>query len=83
LTFVASTSLVDDDISYRPFSFSQALFLCAAFQPLCPKPVVFPGVVVAEVQDSALGLVELHPTDLSPAIQLAQIPAGPSYPQTD
>jgi len=28
------------------------------FQPPCLKPVVLPGVVVAQVQDLALGLVE-------------------------
>jgi len=39
------------------------------------------GVVVAKKQDSALGLVELHPIGLSSAIQIAQIPlVGPSYP---
>jgi len=33
-----------------------------------------PGVVVAKVQGLALGLVELYPTGLSPAIQPVQIP---------
>jgi len=33
-----------------------------------------PGVVVAKAQNKALGLVELHPTGLSPAIQPVQIP---------
>jgi len=35
---------------------------------------VLHGVAVAKVQDPALGLVELHPIDLSLAIQLVQIP---------
>ena len=43
------------------------------FQPFCPKPVALPRVVVAKVQDLALGHVELHPTGLSPAIQPVQI----------
>ena len=33
-----------------------------------PTPVALYGVVVAEVQDPALGLIELHPIALSPAI---------------
>jgi len=45
-----------------------------AFQPLCPKPVALPGVVVAKVQDLALGLVELNPTRLSPVMQPVQNP---------
>ena len=44
-----------------------------AFQPLCPKPVALSGVVEVKVKDLALGLIELHPTGLSPAIQPAQI----------
>ena len=40
---------------------------------LCPKPVALPGVVVAKAQDPALGLVELHPIGLSPAIQPVHI----------
>ena len=37
----------------------QVCFLHTAFQPLCPKPVALPGVVVAKVQDPAVGLAEL------------------------
>ena len=44
-------------------------FFYTVFQPLCSKPVELSGVVVAKVQDPALGLVELNPTGLSPAIQ--------------
>ena len=44
------------------------------FWPLCPKPVALPGVVVAKVQGSALGLVELHPTGLGLAIKPLHIP---------
>ena len=34
---------------------SQVLFLCTVFQPLCPKPAALHGIVVAKVQDLALG----------------------------
>ncbi|KAK4810966.1 hypothetical protein QYF61_014438 [Mycteria americana] len=50
----------------------QVLFCQAAFQPLFPKPVALHGVVVAQVQDLALGLVEPHTIDLGPLIQPVQ-----------
>ena len=53
-----------------PSSISSTQF----FQSLCPKPVGLPGVVVATVQDLALGLVEPHPISFSPVIQPVQIP---------
>ncbi|KAK4828781.1 hypothetical protein QYF61_000806 [Mycteria americana] len=52
----------------------QVLFCQAAFQPLFPKPVALHGVVVAQVQDLALGLVKPHTIDLGPSIQPVQIP---------
>ena len=52
----------------------QILILCTAFEPLCPKPVALHGVIVAKVQDPALGLVKPHPICLSPAVQPIQIP---------
>ncbi|KAK4816910.1 hypothetical protein QYF61_024920 [Mycteria americana] len=52
----------------------QVLFCQAAFQPLFPKPGALHGVVVAQVQDLALGLVEPHTIDLSPSIQPVQNP---------
>ena len=52
----------------------QVHFLYAVFHPLCPKPVVLPGVIAAKVQDPAFGLVESHPIGFSPAIQPIQIP---------
>ena len=55
----------------------QVHFLHAIFQPLCPKPVVLPGVLVAKILDSTLGLAELsieHPIDLSREIQPVEIP---------
>ena len=53
---------------------SQVLFCQAAFQPLFPEPVALHGVVVAQVQDLALGLVEPHTIGPSPLIQPVQIP---------
>ncbi|KAK4815176.1 hypothetical protein QYF61_021036 [Mycteria americana] len=52
----------------------QVLLCLAAFQPLFPKPVALHGVVVAQVQDLALGLVEPHTIDLGPSIQPVQVP---------
>ncbi|KAF1399548.1 Membrane-associated guanylate kinase, WW and PDZ domain-containing protein 2, partial [Spheniscus mendiculus] len=52
----------------------QVLFRQAAFQPLFPKPVALHGVVVAKVQDPALGLVEPHTVGLGPSIQPVQVP---------
>ena len=49
-------------------------FLYTAFQPLCPKPVALPGIVVTKVQVPAPGLADLHLTDLSQVIQAVQIP---------
>jgi len=60
--------------------YTKVCFFSAIFQPLCSKPVVLLGVVVAEVQDPLLDLVELHPTAFSPVIQPAQKAVGPSFP---
>ncbi|KAK4829094.1 hypothetical protein QYF61_002045 [Mycteria americana] len=54
------------------YQHAQVLFHQAAFQPLFPKPVVFHGVAVAQVQDPALSLVEPHTIDLGPSIQPVQ-----------
>ena len=54
--------------------YPQVHFLYTVFQPLYPKPVALPGVVVAEVQDPAFGFVEPHLIGFSPAIQPVQIP---------
>ena len=43
--------------------FSQSLtnnFFHTVFKPLYPNPVVLPGVIMAEVQNLALDLIELH-----------------------
>ncbi|KAK4827828.1 hypothetical protein QYF61_021912 [Mycteria americana] len=52
----------------------QVLLCQAAFQPLFPKPVALHAVVVAQVQDLALGLVKPHTNDLGPWIQPVQVP---------
>ena len=52
----------------------QVLSHQAAFQPLCPKPVVLCGVGVTEVQGLALSLVESHTIGLGSAVKPAQIP---------
>ncbi|KAK4816629.1 hypothetical protein QYF61_019328 [Mycteria americana] len=52
----------------------QVLLCQAAFQPLFPKPVALHGVVVAQLQDLALGLVKPHTIDLGPSIQPVQVP---------
>ncbi|KAJ7423037.1 hypothetical protein WISP_35360 [Willisornis vidua] len=63
----------------------QVLFCLAALQPLCPLPVVLQAVVVAKVQDPALGLVKPHPTGFRPSIQPVQIPlqSSPTLQQID
>ncbi|KAJ7427217.1 integral membrane protein dgcr2 idd [Willisornis vidua] len=42
--------------------------------PLCAQPVALQGVVVAKVQDQALGLAKPHPIGISPSIQPVQVP---------
>ncbi|XP_064330650.1 methyl-CpG-binding domain protein 6 isoform X3 [Phalacrocorax carbo] len=46
----------------------------AALQPLLPKPVALPGVVVTQVQDLSLGLVESHTVGSGPTTQPVQAP---------
>ena len=53
---------------------SRIHFVFTVIQPLIPKPIALHGVIVAKVQDPALGLVKPHPVHLSPAIQLLYIP---------
>ncbi|KAK4828042.1 hypothetical protein QYF61_023080, partial [Mycteria americana] len=63
----------------------QVLFSWAACQPLFPKPVALHGVVLAQVQDLALGLVEPHTIGPSPSIQPVQVPLQslPTLKQTN
>ena len=57
----------------------QVPFLFTVMQPLSPKHIALRGVIVAKVQDMALGLVEPQPSDpayLDPS-------EGPPDPQAD
>ncbi|RMC13151.1 hypothetical protein DUI87_10682 [Hirundo rustica rustica] len=51
----------------------QVPFLLGTVQPHRPQPITLQGVIVAKVQDSALGLIKLHLVRLSPSIQPFQI----------
>ncbi|RMC12585.1 hypothetical protein DUI87_10107 [Hirundo rustica rustica] len=54
-------------------------------QPHRPQPVTLQGVIVAKVQDSALGLIKLHLVRLCPSIQPFQISlqSPPTFQQID
>ena len=52
---------------------SQVLLCLAALQPLISQSVALLGVIAPQLQDPALGLVELHAVDLSPSVQPIQI----------
>ena len=54
--------------------YTNVLFCQAAFQPLLPKPVGLPGVIVTKMQDLTLGPIETHTISLGPLIQLIQVP---------
>ncbi|RMB97102.1 hypothetical protein DUI87_26385 [Hirundo rustica rustica] len=51
----------------------QVPFLLGTVQPHLPQPITLQGVIVAKVQDSALGLIKLHLVRLCPSVQLVQI----------
>ncbi|RMC05492.1 hypothetical protein DUI87_18685 [Hirundo rustica rustica] len=52
----------------------QVPFCLGTVQPLCPQPVVLQqDVIVAKVQDLALGLVKPHIVGFSPSIQPVQV----------
>ncbi|RMC16011.1 hypothetical protein DUI87_08218 [Hirundo rustica rustica] len=53
--------------------YPQVPFLLGIVQPHRPQPITLQGVIVAKVQDSALGLIELHLVRLCPSIQLFQV----------
>ncbi|RMC14211.1 hypothetical protein DUI87_09302 [Hirundo rustica rustica] len=60
-------------------------FLLGTVQPHRPQPITLQGVIVAKVQDSALGLIKLHLVRLCPSIQLVQISlqSHPTFQQID
>ncbi|TRZ24887.1 hypothetical protein HGM15179_002236 [Zosterops borbonicus] len=51
----------------------QVPFCLGTVQPHHPQPITLQGVIVAKVQDSALGLMKLHPIGLCPSIQPFQV----------
>lgn len=58
----------------------KVLFLCAALQLFCPKPVALQWIVVIKVQDLAFGHAEAHTIgpSLSRSLCRAFLPAGRS-----
>ncbi|RMC19225.1 hypothetical protein DUI87_03830 [Hirundo rustica rustica] len=64
---------------------SQVPFLLGTAQPRLPQPVMLQGVIVAKVQDSALGLIKLPLIRLCPSIQPFQISlqSPPAFQQID
>ena len=54
--------------------YTKVPFHQTAFQPLLPKPVGLPGVVVIKMQDSTLGPTETHTVFLGLLIQSIQVP---------
>ncbi|RMC19616.1 hypothetical protein DUI87_03176 [Hirundo rustica rustica] len=63
----------------------QVPFLLGTVQPYCPQPIMLKGVIVAKVQDSAIGLIKLHLVRLCPSIQPFQISlqSHPTFQQID
>ena len=54
--------------------YTKVPFRQTAFQPLLPKPVGLPGVVVTKMQDPTLGPIETHAINLGPSIESIQAP---------
>ncbi|RMC15738.1 hypothetical protein DUI87_07942 [Hirundo rustica rustica] len=63
----------------------QVPFLLGTAQPHLPQPVTLQGVIVAKVQDSALGLIKPHPIGLCPSVQPFQVSlqSHPTFQQID
>ncbi|RMC12516.1 hypothetical protein DUI87_10036 [Hirundo rustica rustica] len=63
----------------------QVPFLLGTVQPHHHQPITLQGVIVAKVQDSALGLTKLQLVRLCPSIQLFQISlqSRPTFQQID
>ncbi|PKU42541.1 hypothetical protein llap_7164 [Limosa lapponica baueri] len=63
----------------------QVLFLRAALNPFSPQPLFVPGFAVTQVQDLALGLVELHKVRMGPHLKPVQAPLDgmPSLQRVD
>ena len=54
--------------------YTKVPFHQAAFQPILPKPVGLPEVVMTKMQDPTLGPIETHAVNLGPSIQSIQVP---------
>ncbi|KAF4794145.1 hypothetical protein TURU_104861 [Turdus rufiventris] len=65
--------------------YSQVPFCLGTVQPHHPQPVILQGVIVAKMQDLALGVIKPHPTGLCPSIQLVQVSlqSPPTFQQID
>ncbi|RMC06527.1 hypothetical protein DUI87_15964 [Hirundo rustica rustica] len=63
----------------------QVPFCLGTVQPHRPQPATLEGVIVAKVQDSAVGLIKPHPTGLYPSVQLFQLflQSPPPFQQVD
>ncbi|RMC15281.1 hypothetical protein DUI87_07470 [Hirundo rustica rustica] len=53
--------------------YPQVPFLLGTVQPHRPQPITLQGVIVAKVQELALGLIKLHLIGLCPSIQWFQV----------
>jgi len=53
---------------------SQILLLRAALKPFSTQPVYVLGIALTQVQDLALGLVELHEVGMDPHLKPVQVP---------
>ncbi|RMC12069.1 hypothetical protein DUI87_11204 [Hirundo rustica rustica] len=65
--------------------YPQVPFLLGTVQPHHPQPITLQGVIVAKVQESALGLIKLHLVRLCPSIQQFQVSlqSHPIFQQID
>ncbi|PKU44015.1 hypothetical protein llap_5686 [Limosa lapponica baueri] len=54
--------------------YAQVLLGRSALNPFIPHPILIPGVALSQVQDPALGLVELHEVHMGPLLELVQAP---------
>ncbi|PKU42315.1 rna-directed dna polymerase from mobile element jockey-like [Limosa lapponica baueri] len=52
----------------------QVLLLRAALNPFCTQPVFVSGIAMSQVQDLALGLVELHEVHMGSLLKPVQVP---------
>ena len=61
---------IESFINWHP----QILFLRAALKPLSAQPVALLGIALTQVQDLALGLVELHEVGMGSPLKPVQVP---------